>query len=46
LIILFTTRFESLQRIIDVPKAIETLKEDLYSMEMALGSLQAIEDIE
>jgi Fungal N-terminal domain of STAND proteins len=35
-----------LRCIVDAPKAIETLKEDLCSVEMALTSLQAVKDVE
>lgn len=37
---------DDLRCIIDAPKAIETLKEDLCSVEMALTSLQAVKDVE
>src|SRR5437588_8263880 len=37
---------DDLRCIIDAPKAIETLKEDLCSVEMALISLQAVKDVE
>ena len=37
---------DDLRCIIDAPKAIETLKEDLCSVEMALASLQAVKDVE
>lgn len=37
---------DDLRCIIDTPKAIETLKEDLCSVEMALTSLQAVNDVE
>jgi hypothetical protein len=37
---------DDLRCIIDAPRAIETLKEDLYSVEMALTSLQAVKNVE
>jgi hypothetical protein len=37
---------DDLRCIIDAPKTIETLKEDLCSVEMALTSLQAVKDVE
>jgi hypothetical protein len=37
---------DDIQRIIDAPKALETLKADLSSVEMALTSLQAVKDAE
>ena len=38
--------FDDLQGIIDAPKSVEGLKEDLRSVDMALQSLQAINDSE
>jgi hypothetical protein len=37
---------DDLRCIIDAPKAIETLKGDICSLEMALTSLQAVKDVE
>jgi hypothetical protein len=37
---------DDIQGIIDAPKAVETLKEDLLSVDMALKSLQAVKDLE
>lgn len=37
---------DDLQCIIDAPKALETLKTDLSSVEMALTSLRAVKDVE
>lgn len=37
---------DDLQCIIDAPTAIETLKNDLCSVEMALTSLRAVKDVE
>lgn len=37
---------DDLRCIIDAPKAIGTLKEDICSLEMALNSLQAVKDVE
>jgi hypothetical protein len=37
---------DDLQEIIDVPKSVESLKEDLCSVDLALKSLQAVHDSE
>jgi hypothetical protein len=39
-------RLDDLRRIIDAPKALETLKTNLHSVEMALTSLRAVKDVE